>query len=228
MESLEQSQPPMNDILMNRVKPRWAWQAWFSALMFIFMYLPIVMMGLYSFNEAPNSAQWTGFTFKWYAKFFQDRRILSALGDSLTVAGVAVVIAAVLGTLMSVGMARYQFPGKKIYQNITYLPLIIPDIAIAVSTLVFLTALWIPLSLGTIIAAHVVFCISYVALVVSTRISSLNGHLEEAALDLGATPFQAFILVLLPELLPAILSGCLLAFVLSMDDFLIASFTAGG
>jgi spermidine/putrescine transport system permease protein len=139
----------------------------------------------------------------------------------------AVGVSAVLGTLMAVGLARYEFPGKKLYQGIASLPLLIPDIAIAVSTLVCLAAFAIPLSIWTIIAAHIVFCLSYVGLVVSSRMNNINPHLEEAALDLGATPIQAFILVLLPQLMPGIISGCLLAFVLSLDDFLIASFTAG-
>ena len=107
------------------------------------------------------------------------------------------------------------------------MPLIIPDIAIAVATLVFLAALAIRLSLWTIIAAHIVFCLAYVGLVVSTRLANLDPNLEEAALDLGATPVEAFMKVLLPQLLPGIMSGCLLAFVLSMDDFLISSFTSG-
>ncbi|UBF24139.1 ABC transporter permease [Kovacikia minuta CCNUW1] len=212
-----------------------SWQALFSLVMFGFMYLPILVLAFYSFNQSPYSAGWKGFTLDWYRKFFSDTRILSALRDSLAVAIFAVAIAAVIGTLMAVGLARYHFPGRGIYRGISYLPLIIPDIAIAVSTLVFLAAVAIPLSGGliqlnlwTIVAAHVVFCLSYVALVVSTRLTNLNPHLEEAALDLGATPVQAFIQVLLPELTPAIISGCLLAFVLSMDDFLIASFTAGG
>lgn len=211
------------------------WQAFFTLLMFGFMYLPIAVLTFYSFNESPYSAGWTSFTLKWYQKFFADERILAALRTSLVVALCAVAIAAVIGTLMAVGLSRYRFPGKGIYQGVAYLPLIIPDIAIAVSTLVFLAAVAIPmsggliqLSLGTIVSAHVVFCISYVALVVSTRLTNIDPHLEEAALDLGATPFQAFIRVLLPELTPAIVSGCLLAFVLSLDDFLIASFTAGG
>ncbi len=212
-----------------------SWQALFVVLMFGFMYLPILVLTFYSFNQSPYSAGWEGFTLEWYRKFFSDKRILAALGDSLTIAFFAVGIAAIIGTLMAVGLARYRFPGKSLYRGISYLPLIIPDIAIAVSTLVFLAAVAIPLSGGviqlslwTIVAAHVVFCLSYVALVVSTRLTNLNPHLEEAALDLGATPAQAFVQVLLPELMPAIISGCLLAFVLSMDDFLIASFTAGG
>lgn len=215
--------------------PTISWQALFTLLMFGFMYLPIVVLTVYSFNQAPYSADWQGFTLDWYRKFFTDARILTALGNSLWVGVVAVAIAAVIGTLMAVGLAKYNFPGKEVYRSVSYLPLIIPDIAIAISTLVFLAAVAIPLSGGliqlsiwTVIAAHVVFCLSYVALVVSTRLTHINPDLEEAALDLGATPTQAFIQVLLPELMPAVISGCLLAFVLSMDDFLIASFTAGG
>ena len=191
------------------------------------MYLLILVLTFYSANTSAYSTNWDGFTWKWYARLFGDSRILQALENSLTVAVVAVTISAVIGTLMAVGLARYQFPGKGLYRGISYLPLIIPDIAIAVATLVFLTVIGMPLSLWTIIVAHVVFCLSYIAFVVSSRISSIDPHLEEAALDLGATPFQAFIQVLLPELMPAIIAGCLISFVLSMDDFLIASFTAG-
>jgi spermidine/putrescine transport system permease protein len=208
-------------------KPRVLWQAVFSLLIFVFMYLPILVLGFYSFNRSPYSASWQGFTLDWYRKLFSDDRILSALQNSMIVASCAVAISAVLGTLMAVGLARYEFPGKKLYRGIAYLPLIIPDIAIAVATLVCLAAFAIPLSLWTIVAAHVVFCLAYVGLVVASRLTNLDPHLEEAALDLGATPTQAFIKVLLPQLMPGILAGCLLAFVLSLDDFLIASFTAG-
>jgi spermidine/putrescine transport system permease protein len=211
-----------------RKKPRaFTWQAVFSLLMFIFMYLPILVLAFYSFNSSPYSATWQGFTLEWYRKLFSDERILSALQNSLIVALCAVGISAVLGTLMAVGLARYQFLGKTLYRGISYLPLIIPDIAIAVATLVFLAAFAIPLSIWTIVGAHVVFCLAYVALVVSSRLTNLDPHLEEAALDLGATPVQAFIKVLLPQLMPGIVAGCLLAFVLSLDDFLIASFTGG-
>ncbi|WP_235526400.1 ABC transporter permease [Nostoc piscinale] len=191
------------------------------------MYLPILVLGFYSFNQSPYSATWQGFTLDWYRKLFSDDRILSALNNSLIVAFCAVGISAVLGTLMAVGLARYKFPGKSLYRGVAYLPLIIPDIAIAVATLVFLAAFAIPLSLWTIVAAHIVFCLAYVGLVVGSRLNNLDPHLEEAALDLGATPVQAFIKVLVPQLMPGIIAGCLLAFVLSLDDFLIASFTAG-
>lgn len=195
--------------------------------MLVFMYLPILVLAFYSFNQSPYSATWQGFTLDWYNKLFNDERILSALQNSLIVACSAVGVSAVLGTLMAVGLGRYRFLGKSLYRGISYLPLIIPDIAIAVATLVFLAAFAIPLSIWTIVAAHVVFCLAYISLVVSSRLTNLDPHLEEAALDLGATPFQAFIKVLLPQLMPGIIAGCLLAFILSLDDFLIASFTAG-
>lgn len=203
------------------------WQALFTLLMFLFMYLPILVLGFYSFNKSRYSATWEGFTLAWYEKLFQDARIISALQNSLLVGLSAVAVSAVFGTLMAVGLARYRFPGKSLYQGVAYLPIIIPDIAIAVATLVFLAVIQVRLSLWTIVAAHIVFCMAYVAVVVSTRLADLDPHLEEAALDLGATPVQAFTKVLLPQLMPGIISGCLLAFVLSLDDFLIASFTAG-
>ncbi|MBE9101511.1 ABC transporter permease [Vacuolonema iberomarrocanum] len=204
------------------------WQFGFTLVMFAFMYLPVLVLAFFSFNESPFASNWQGFSLRWYISMFNDGRILSALQDSLSVALISVLVSSVLGTLMAVGLARYTFPGKSLYQGISYLPLIIPDIAIAVATLVFLASMAIPLSLWTVVAAHMVFCLAYIAVVVSTRLAGLNPYLEEAALDLGATPRQAFIKVLLPELMPAIISGCLLSFVLSMDDLLISSFTAGG
>ncbi|HSM82236.1 MAG TPA: ABC transporter permease [Nodosilinea sp.] len=204
------------------------WPSLFTALMFAFMYIPIVVLGVYSFNDSRYSAGWEGFSLRWYRALFSDRRIFSALQDSLTIASVAVLISAVLGTLMAIGLARYRFRGKALYRGVSYLPLIVPDIAIAVATLVFLASLAVPLSLSTVIAAHIVFCLAYIAVVVASRLQRLDPNLEEAALDLGATPTQALIKVLIPQLAPGIFAGCLLAFVLSMDDLLISSFTAGG
>jgi spermidine/putrescine transport system permease protein len=229
-QDLPELTPPDEELLpdmSNASRFSLSWPTLFAAAMFLFMYLPILILMVYSFNESAYSAGWEGFSLKWYQKLFLDPRILTALKNSLTVALCAVGVSAVLGTLMAVGLARYEFFGKKLYQGIAYLPLIVPDIAIAVATLVFLAAVGIGLSLWTIVAAHIVFCLAYIAIAVSTRLADLDGHLEEAALDLGATPVQAFLQVLLPQLMPGIVSGCLIAFVLSMDDLLIASFTAG-
>ncbi|MEM6251894.1 MAG: ABC transporter permease [Cyanobacteria bacterium P01_D01_bin.156] len=205
-----------------------SWQGIVTLTMYGFMYIPIVILGVYSFNESRYGAIWKGFSLTWYQKLMGDERLFLALVDSLKIALCAVTISAVLGTLMAVGLSKYRFPGKSLYVGVSYLPLIIPDIAIAVATLVFLTSAAIPLSIWTAIAAHMVFCLAYIAIVVSSRLQGLDPNLEEAALDLGATPTQALIRVLIPQLTPAILSGCLLAFVLSMDDLLISSFTAGG
>ncbi|HIK46012.1 MAG TPA: ABC transporter permease [Leptolyngbyaceae cyanobacterium M65_K2018_010] len=204
------------------------WQSLLAATMYGFMYFPIIVLAVYSFNASRYSAGWEGFSLKWYRSLFQDQRIFSALIDSLTIAFVAVGVSAVLGTMMAIGLAKYRFRGKGLYRGVAYLPLIIPDIAIAVATLVFLTSVAVPLSLGTIIVSHIVFCLAYIAVVVSSRLQNLDPNLEEAALDLGANPFQAMVRVLIPQLAPGILAGCLLAFVLSMDDLLISSFTAGG
>ncbi|MFN7716611.1 MAG: ABC transporter permease [Pseudanabaenaceae cyanobacterium] len=203
------------------------WQLGYVLLAFVYMYLPIGVLTVFSFNVSPYPSRWDGFTLSWYTKFFANPKLTQGLLNSLSVAGVAVTVAAVLGTLTSVGLARYYFPGKSLYRGMTYLPLITPDIAIAVATLIFFAGLKFKLSLATIIVAHIVFCLSYVAVVVSSRLAGLDPRLEEAALDLGATPVQAFIRVLLPQLMPGIISGCLLAFILSMDDFVIAYFTAG-
>ncbi len=223
---LKQEDIPV-DMLKSQSRIRISWQIAFAGSMFFFMYLPILVLAFYSFNESRYSASWEGFTLKWYVTLFQDEAILKALKNSLIVGFSAITISAIVGTLMAVGLSRYRFRGKSLYLGVSYLPLIIPDIAIAVATLVFLAAVQINLSIWTIIAAHIVFCLAYIGLVVSTRLSDLDPHLEEAALDLGATPVQSFMQVLLPQLMPGIVSGCLLAFVLSLDDLLIASFTSG-
>lgn len=132
--------------------------------MFFVMYLPPMVLTFYSFNASAYSARWQGFTLNWYLMLFRDTRILNALQNSLIVAFGAVGISAVLGTLMAVGLARYNFPGKALYRGISILPIVIPDIAIAVATLVFLATFAIPLSLWTIVAAHVVFCLAYIGL----------------------------------------------------------------
>lgn len=218
------------------IKSTWArlglpitWQGLVTLMMYGFMYGPILVLAVYSFNDSERyTSVWQGFSLKWYGRLLTDSRIQESLKDTLFIGIVAVGFSAILGTLMAIGLAKYTFPGKTLYRGISYLPLIVPDIAIAVATLVFLVSVAIPLSIWTVIAAHMVFCLAYIAVVVSSRINSIDPHLEEAALDLGATPLQALLQVLLPELMPAIVSGCLLAFVLSIDDLLISSFTAGG
>jgi spermidine/putrescine transport system permease protein len=162
---------------MSGAKRFFSWQFGLTLLMFGFMYIPILILAIYSFNESRFSATWTGFSLKWYDSLLNDRRLLASLRDTLFVGITAVGISAILGTMMAVGLAKYKFWGKSLYRGMAYLPLIIPDIAIAVATLVFLVTIGISRSIWTIVAAHVVFCLAYIAVVVSTRLSGLNPHL---------------------------------------------------
>jgi spermidine/putrescine transport system permease protein len=198
-----------------------------AALVYLFLYLPIFIVVAYSFESSKLGVQWTGFTLHWYEQLFQDEALLQALRNSLVAATVSVAVSAVMGTMAAVGLSRYRFPGCGVLRTLTMLPVIIPEIAMAVSALTLFVALGIKLSLMTIIVSHIVFCVAYITLVVMGRMQGIDPRLEEAARDLGATPVQAFFRVTLPLLMPGILSGSLLAFVLSLDDFVITQFTAG-
>lgn len=190
------------------------------------MWFYILRFGFDSFNPSPYSTTYIGFTLNWY-NIFRSEEFFSALKNSLIVSLTVVAILALLGALMVIGWGVYQLSSKNWYSGIAEIRLIIPDIVIAVGILVFLAAFVIPLSLWTIIAAHIVFCLAYMVLVLCSQVANLDPHLLEAALDLGATPRQAFMKVLLPQLTPSIISSCLLAFVLSLVDFLLGSLTLG-
>lgn len=206
-------------------KPKWL--SAIAYMVYAFMYIPIIVLVLYSFEKSRLAVHWTGFTLKWYQAVFQDAAIGNALFNSLMVASIAVSVAAIMGTLAAVGLSRFRFTGQKIYQGAIILPIIVPEIAMAVSALSLFVALGLNLSLATIIVSHIVFCTAYVALTVMGRLQGLDPRLEEAAQDLGASPIRAFCKVTLPLLMPGIVAGCLLAFVMSLDDFIITQFTAG-
>jgi spermidine/putrescine transport system permease protein len=203
------------------------WLDWLAACTYIFLYLPIVVLIVFSFERSKFAVKWTGFTFDWYKVLFKDEYLGSALKNSLEVATVAVLCAGIMGTLAAVALSRFEFAGKGVYRAFMLLPIIIPEIATAVSALMLFVAIGLPLGLATIIVSHIVFCVAYVTLTVLARLEGLNPSLEEAAQDLGASPVQAFMKVTLPLLWPGIAAGCLLAFVLSLDDFIITQFTAG-
>ena len=203
---------------------------WLSAIVvcvYLFLYLPIIVLIAYSFDESRLAVQWTGFTLKWYQMLLTDEPLLFALRNSLIIASTAVVLAGIMGTLAALGLSRYHFGGISLYRGLLFLPIIVPEIAMAVSALTLFVAMGLSLSLATIIVSHVVFCVSYIALVVMGRLEGLDPRLEEAAQDLGAPPVTVFFRVTLPLIMPGIVAGCLLAFVLSLDDFVITQFTAG-
>lgn len=205
-------------------------------LVFFFFYAPIIVLVIFSFNSSRMVNQWEGFSLAWYAKLFENEAIGLALRNSLLVGGISTVISTIMGTLIAVGMERFRFRGQTALDSVLYLPIIIPDIAMAVMLLLFfvqaanvLGVIGIRFSLGltTIILAHVAFNISYVAVVVRARLAGFDRTLEEAAADLYANEWETFRHVTLPLIMPGILGGALLAFTLSLDDFVVTFFTSG-
>lgn len=192
-----------------------------------FIYAPILILVVFSFNQERINAVWTGFTVDWYLKLFSDGDILAALMNSLMIGIPSTIIATILGTMAAIGMHKYVFRGKRLFESILFLPIVIPEIVMAVSLLTFYV--WIQLQLGTVsvILAHVTFNISFVFVIVAARLADMDERLEDAARDLGATGWQTFRHVTFPLISPGIIAGALLAFTISWDDFLIAFFTAG-
>jgi len=198
-----------------------------GVVMYFFLYAPIVVLVIYSFNSSRLVSVWEGFTFDWYVRLFQDEAMGKALQNSLIVALSSTAISTVFGTMVALVMERYEFWAKLPFDALLYLPIIIPDIAMAVMLLLFFVMAQFPLSLLTIVISHVAFNISFVAVVVRARLADFDRSLEEAARDLGANELQTFWRVTLPLLMPGIMGGALLAFTLSIDDFVITFFTAG-
>jgi len=194
---------------------------------YLFLYLPIIILVVFSFNASRYVAVWRGFTFDWYQTLFTNQAIAAALRNSLIVAGTSTVVSTVFGTMVALAMERYRFPGKLAFDGLLYLPIIIPDIAMAVMLLLFFVMVNLRLGLITIIVSHIAFNISFVAVVVRARLAYFDVTLEEAAKDLYANEWQTFRRVTLPLIMPGILGGALLAFTLSIDDFVITFFTAG-
>ena len=218
---------------VTRVKKRQRGR-WLSRLLtlhgvmgYLFLYFPIVILVIFSFNASRYAAAWRGFTLDWYTSLFADEAIGAALQKSLIVAGASTLISTVFGTMVALAMERYNFRGKLAFDALLYLPIIIPDIAMAVMLLLFFVLSHARLGLITIIISHVAFNISFVAVVVRARLAYFDITLEEAAQDLYANAWQTFRRVTLPLIMPGILGGALLAFTLSIDDFVITFFTAG-
>lgn len=198
-----------------------------AILIYTFLYAPIVILILFSFNNSRLNAVWRGFTLDWYKILIHDEAIIRAGKNSLIVSLASTFISTIIGTITAFGLERYKFRLKSIYTGLIYLPIIIPDLVMAISLLIFYTKIRLPLGLMSIIMAHVAFNISFVTVVVRARLRGFDKTLEEAAMDLGANEFTTFRKVTLPLIAPGVLGGALLAFTLSIDDFVITYFTAG-
>ena len=207
---------------MTRVVSGWVWA---SALgVYLFLYLPLLVVVVFSFNDSKLNAEWVGFTTAWYAKLFRNGEMLTAARNSLLIALVTSIVATVLGTMAGFALHKYRM---RVLPVLVVAPIAIPEILMGVALLMFFVMLNLTLGLVSITLSHIAFCIGYVALVVRARLAGMDETLVEAARDCGATPFGAFRHVTLPLILPGVIAGSLMAFTLSIDDFVITFFTAG-
>ncbi len=212
---------------------RWPLRLWLAAVG-LFLYVPMAALVVFSFNDSRRTAVWRGFTLDWYGAALGDDSLLTAFGNSLTIAFVATLISLVLGTGAAIALWRFRFPFQGAFEGALSLPIVVPEISMGVAMMVFFAKLlpwpsgliW-PFDLGAIIIAHVSFCFPFVAVVVRARLASFPPELEEAARDLGAGEWRVFRDILIAHMKPGLLAGGLLAFTMSLDDFVITFFTAG-
>ncbi|SYX87190.1 ABC transporter permease [Paenibacillus alvei] len=198
-----------------------------SILLILFIYIPVFLIIAYSFNNSRINSNWSGFTFKWYSSLFDNRQVMEALSNSLSIALISTVISTVLGTIAAIALRRMTAKRKQGVIGLLYLPIIVPDIIMGLSLLVLFSQFKIDLGKMTVIIAHITFSISYVYVIVASRLANMGKQLEEAASDLGATSWQTFRYVTLPSIWPGVLAGAIMAFTLSIDDFMISFFVAG-
>jgi spermidine/putrescine transport system permease protein len=199
----------------------------FSALIYLFLYAPIAVLVIFSFNSSRSTQVWTGFSTEWYGRLLQDETVLAAFRTSMIVGVTATAIATVIGTMTALALTRHRFRGKTVADSTIYAATVMPEIVVGVSLLMLFVAASIPLGIITIIIAHVAFTVSFVTIVVRARLAGMDQSLEEAAQDLGAPPMTTFLRVTLPLILPGVMAGALLAFTLSFDDFVITFFVSG-
>jgi len=199
----------------------------YLGIILVLMYIPILLVIFYSFNESKISSVWGGFSIKWYQQLFRNEALFGALGNSLLLGGISCLNAAVIGTLGAWGMTKAHLRTKGAVEYISALPIMIPEIILGMVFMAFFSLVGIPFGMGTLILAHTAFCIPYVFMLVKARLVGMDPSLAEAALDLGASPARVFFDITLPLVLPAILSGMLLAFAMSIDDVIISVFVTG-
>ncbi|GGC07518.1 polyamine transporter PotC [Oxalicibacterium flavum] len=195
-----------------------------AVLVYAFLYVPLAIVVLYSFNDSRLNAEWVGFTLDWYRQLFNNQEMLRAAGNSLVIALMSSAVSTVLGTMAGFALHRYKV---KALQILVLTPIAIPEILVGVSLLIFFVMLNMTLGMLSITLAHIAFSLGFVAIVVQSRLSGMDESLTEAARDCGATPWQAFRRVTLPLIMPGVVAGALMAFTLSIDDFVITFFTAG-
>ncbi|RQO34852.1 spermidine/putrescine ABC transporter permease [Herminiimonas sp. KBW02] len=209
---------------MHKTRPHSIVLTLIVVLVYAFLYVPLAIVVVYSFNDSRLNAEWVGFTLDWYRTLFANKEMLQAAGNSLIIALVSSLVSTVLGTMAGFALHRYK---SRVLQVLVLTPIAIPEILVGVSLLIFFVLLNLTLGMLSVTLAHIAFSMGFVAIVVRSRLSGMDESLTEAARDCGATPLQAFRRVTLPLIMPGVLAGALMAFTLSIDDFVITFFTAG-
>ena len=196
-------------------------------LILAFFYLPIFYVIFFSFNESRSLSNFTGFSLRWYEKMFKTRSMIESIYYSSLIAVIATAVSTVVGTIVAIGLSKSNKVVKEVVTQVNNLPMLNPDIVTAIGMMLFFSTLNIPTGFGTLLLAHIIFCIPYVILSVTPKLRQLDDNIAEAALDLGCTPFQALYKVIIPQIKEGIVSGALVAFTMSFDDFVISYFTTG-
>lgn len=198
------------------------------AITMLFFYAPIIIMMVFSFNDSRSLANWSGFSFRWYEALFNSRDTLQAVQTSLSIAVIATIVSVIVGTISAIALSKHRKTFRQLFLTVNNFPVLNPEIVTAVSMMLLFSSMRVfEKGYVTMLIAHITFCIPYVILTILPKLRSLDSSLADAAMDLGATPFQALTKVILPQLTPAIISAALLAFTLSFDDFVISYFVTG-
>lgn len=211
---------------MNEKKPSLLLRI-YAVLAFAYIYIPIILLMAFSFNTQKLNIRWEGFTLHWYEVLFRDQEVMLAVRNTLVIAVVSTLVATVIGTFAALALQRYRFPGYNVSESLLYIPVIIPEVVMGISLLAFFSLLRVRLGISTITLSHIAFNVPFVTLVVRARLHGFDKSIEEAAMDLGANEFTTFWRVTLPTILPGVMAGAMLAFTLSLDDYVITYFTAG-
>ena len=199
----------------------------YLVLINIFFYAPIAYVVLYSFNDSKSLTKFSGFSLRWYENMFADRTMMEAVYYSVIIAVIATIVSTIVGTITAIGLSKSKKIVREVINQVNNMPMLNPEIVTAIALMLFFTAIAMPFGFTTLLLAHIIFCIPYVILSVMPKLRQLDSNLAEAALDLGCTPFQALYKVIIPQIKPGIISGALIAFTMSFDDFIISYFVTG-
>ena len=199
----------------------------YAILIYAVFYIPVVVMMVFSFNDQRNNYYWAGFTTKWYGQLFSNHALTDSLWYSIALAVLATLISVTIGTIGALGLKKFEFRGKKFINEMLYIPIIVPEIVLAVAILVVFMTVGVRLGMGSILIGHCTFCIPYAIVTIKGRISGDDNSLEEASMDLGANRLQTFTKVTLPSIMPGVMSAAFLSFTLSIDDVVMSNMLAG-